>query len=113
MANPFTTLRNAMVRSVQTVMAHDATWTPSAGGTTLTARVYFNEPTEADRLRELEYGPVLPHIQFHVGSFPGLYEAQRSGAVEEIRVVGRKFVVNEVRKHFDGDTYIAKLEEIA
>ena len=100
-----------MVGTVQTVMAHDATWTPSAGGPAQAARVYFNEPTEAENLREMEYGPALPHIQYHVGSFPGLYEAQRAGAVEVVQVVGRTFVVREVRKHFDGDTFIAKLEE--
>lgn len=109
----FDRLQRVLWGTVHKIMGDDATWQPAQGGVPLSAKILFNEPTEAEQL-QVEYQPAMWSMEYHLGQFPGLYEAVRSGSSNErVTIAQRLFVVRSVELKYDGKTYLAHLENIA
>lgn len=112
MANPFDNLRKSMLRTVKGVYKHDATWTPSAGGAAVVAKVLFNEPNNERKQLSGEYYPEIYTMEYFEQDFVGLYESNRSGTPEWVEVNGQRYEVQEVKKFWDGQTYRAQLQKV-
>lgn len=80
----------------------------------------FKEPTGAEQLiaaaprsQGVEYTSEQPTFTYAPGQFPGLFEAVRNGAAQKLRLSdGRRFLVGDIKRRFDGDTFTAIMQPI-
>lgn len=111
--NPFDNLKAKVFDTVGTIMGNDAVWIPSNGSfpAGYTARVLFNNPTEKQRLSDVDYDPTNWTIEYRFTQFPGLKQIIDTSATSEmVTVDGNLYGVRAINKKWDGDTYIAILE---
>lgn len=111
--NIFDGFKDVAFDIVTNVMGYaGATWTPSAGGPTLTGTVLFNNPTEDRKLAAVDYNPIEYRMEYKAGVFDGLKDSVDRNNVEQVVIRGVTFNVREVAKKYDGDTYIAKIDTL-
>lgn len=108
--NIFDGLQNTAFDVVTTTMGYDATWSPSEGGSTLTGRILFNNPTESKKLSEVEYDPYAYRMEYKRGVFDGLKESVDRNGTETVTIKGQDYYVRQVAAKHDGNTLIATLE---
>ena len=108
--NIFDGLQDNCFDVVTTTMGYDATWSPSVGGPTQTARVLFNNPTESRKLSEVEYDPYAYRMEYKMGVFNGLKESADANGTEVVTIKGQQYNVRQVAAKNDGNTLIAVLE---
>jgi hypothetical protein len=98
-------------------MGYDASWTPSAGGATQTARVLFGEPTKDDRLGEYgdNYNLRTFFMEYYSRDFIGLFESVQDVTEELVTIsiddIDRTFVVLLDEAKYDGRNYRVKINE--
>lgn len=98
-------------------MGYDARWTPSIGGSELTARVLFGEPTKDDRLGEYGDNYTLRtfFMEYYQGDFPNLFEAVRDDKKELVYItiddIERVFYVSHEGAKYDGRNYRVELTD--
>lgn len=116
-SNQFDSLSSKVFDVCSNVMGYDASWTPSTGGSTLSARVLFGEPTMDDKLGEYGDNYTLRtfFMEYYLGSFTSLFEVVQKDYEEVVLItiddIQRTFyVVNEECK-YDGRTYRVRLNE--
>lgn len=102
MANLFNNPAAKLFKDITTIFGHDAEWTPSAGGSVLTGRVTFIEPTNEREQFGDTYNPFVSTIEYYEGTFDGLLESVREGNREIIFVNGVEYVAQEYRGIFAG-----------
>lgn len=110
--NPFDGYMKKAFDVTLNVMGSDASWTPSAGGETLTARVHFREPNGEDTLNGATYAPFTFVMEYRIDFFPGLIDRVRSGYAERVVINGTTYHVHSVVKIQDGQTFQAALEQL-
>lgn len=116
-SNLFDNLSGKVFGVCSKVMGYDASWDPSTGGSTLTARVLFGEPTMDDRLGE--YGDVYTlrtfFMEYYEGSFPLLFSNVQNDLEEVVQItiddIQRSFYVSSEECKYDGRTYRVRLNE--
>lgn len=107
----FDSLQNHTHDVVLRTMGDDATWQPSAVGSTLmAAKVLFNRPTELQYVEHAQYNPYEYSMEYKEGDFIGLVEAVREGRNEVVTILGIEYIVQDVPALWDGKTYKAKLQ---
>jgi len=110
---PFEALQRSTFSVIQGVMGFAATWTPAAGGTTLTSRVLFQNPTEDMKLAGVDYDPAHWRMEYQIGDFNGLFTAANARqSAEVVTIEGENYYVRKVSKKFDGKTYVADLQPV-
>lgn len=80
----------------------------------------FKEPTgeeqiipAAPRAQGVEFTSEQPTFVYAPGQFPGLFETVRSGLPQTLRLSdGRRFLVGDIIRRFDGDTFKAIMQPI-
>lgn len=110
MPSPFDGLSAVAFSAAASTFGVSATWAPSVGGGSYITTVFFNKPTNQERLAEAGYAPVEPTFEFQPSAFPGLFESVRTGGVESVTVDGTAYAVLAVEAIHDGRTYLAKLQ---
>lgn len=116
--NPFDNLSSRVFERVQETMGYDATWSPSAGGSTKTARVLFGEPTKDDMLGEYadSFNLRTFFMEWWDDSFIGLFDSVRDDGGEYVTITqdsgDRYFYVRHAFKKYDGRNHRAQLEEV-
>ncbi len=111
MDNLFDNIQGAAHAVVANTMGYAATWTPLAGGDTITGRVLLNKPTKTDKISDQEYQALKPQCEYSINDFPGLYKSVRDGKSEIIAIAGCEYVCYEGERKFDGKTILLTLEE--
>lgn len=114
MGNTFDSYRRSAIDKVTSIMGESASWSPIAGGGSLTAEVLFNSPNvEVEVEDSFTHHPLNPTMEWREPFFPGLYESVRSGESGEIvSINGTDYKVKDVVKLHDGNTYMAELFEV-
>lgn len=116
-SNLFDNLSGKVFGVCSKVMGYDATWTPSTGGSELTARVLFGEPTMDDRLGEYgdKYNLRTFFMEYYQGNFPSLFENVQDDNEELVQItiddIQRMFYVVREEAKYDGRTYRVRLDE--
>jgi hypothetical protein len=105
----FDNLQTAVFGTVNTVMADVAVWTPSTGGSAITAKVLFNDPTGKEEISQQEYDAAKPSIEYLDGTFTGLFELVSGNKRESITINGHQFKAIKAEKKYDGKTIIIHL----
>lgn len=108
----FDNLRRLATNTINTVMGDNASWTPSAGGSAITAKVLTMAPDALHEVGDANYMPGDTVIDYKLEDLTGLYEAVRSGATEVITVDGVNYNVRSVKADVDGKCYLAYLEKV-
>lgn len=111
MGSMFDDIQRAAFNVVKNVFAHDASWTPSAGGSAIETKVLRREPTYKDDLNGLEYSPLRRLMEYFAEDLPGLFESVRSGTLEEVTIDGQKYYVKDFISKWDGKTLVAIIEQ--
>ena len=93
-------------------MGYDASWTPIAGGLPVVGRVLLKEPTEKDLENRVEYNPFIYLLEYFKGTFDGLLESSRGGAIEKLIVLGNTYEVRLPIAKYDGKTIVLICEKI-
>jgi hypothetical protein len=110
MDNLFDGLQVAAHTVVGNTMGNIATWMPSTGGATQTAKVLFKTPTQKGVITDQDYDGISPKIEFLQGDFVGLVDAVRSNKTEMIVISGVSYLAYKVDQKFDGKTVIIHIE---
>ena len=110
MSNLFDDKEERLFNRAGRVFGYHATWTPSAGGTSYTARVLFNRPSEVQRVYDVEYDPTAYFMEYFEGDFPGLKAAADARLDEHVTIQGVEYFIREVKAIWDGKTYKAVME---
>lgn len=110
--NLFDGIRQTAFSVVTTTMGYPVSWQPLAGGPPLTAQVLFNDASETARLLEIEYDPQRAMMEYQQGDLAGLKASVDVKNDEIVIINGVSFGVNEIRAKFDGNTYIAQLQQV-
>jgi len=108
--NIFDDLQDAAFDVVTNTMGYDASWVPSEGGASLTARVLFNNPTETRKLSQVEYDPFRWEMEYKKGDFNGLKDAVDKNNIEIVTLNGKDFYVRQIVAKLDGRTLVATME---
>lgn len=112
MANPFDALGAVAFGTVSTTFGHDASWAPSGGGTTLTARVCFLMQAVPGRVGEVGPAPIEPVFEYLKTDLPGLYASVRGGTEETVTIDGTAYTVADVEPVEGGALYLARLAAV-
>jgi hypothetical protein len=108
----FDSLQKSAFNRVNNLYAHDATWTPTAGGDIQAGKVLFADPTELMELSDIQFTPALIFAEFFDTHFVGLKTAVDDTNNDEVMIIaGVSYNVRYVRKKYDGRTHIAVLEK--
>ena len=116
--NPFDGMSDRVFNACERTMGYDASWTPSLGGSTQTARVLFREPTMSQEIGEFadSYSQRTFFMEFWTDDFTGLDDAVRDDELETVTIRfndgDRNFYVRSVDKKYDGRNFKARLEEV-
>lgn len=90
-------------------MGYDATWHASGGDQV--GRVLFNDPSKKTPLAGVQFQPDGIVMEYHDGTFPGLFELVYGGDYEqEVTINDTRYVVRHVAKEYDGKSYVARIE---
>ena len=108
--NIFDDLQDAAFDVVTNTMGYDASWTPSEGGASLTARVLFNNPTESKKLSQVEYDPFRWEMEYKKGDFDSLKDSVDRNNTEIVTLKGKEFYVRQITAKLDGRTLVATME---
>lgn len=109
--SPFDLLSKSVFAATVETMGYVATWEPAGGGDTQTAKVHFNNPTEAVQRVGIEYNAESWNMEYYEGDFVGLKTAvDARGSAESIQAAGKEWFVKSVIQKHDGKTYIAELK---
>lgn len=114
MKNAFDRLKEQAFGVTSRLMGYHASWSPSEGGPTQTARINFMGPTEIIKVLDMEYNPRNFGMEYMVGTFSGLLEAANSNQNEEFVTITKdgietEYFVQIVRLKQDGDECLATL----
>jgi len=116
-SNLFNTAKVLTAGIVETVMGEPATWEENQ----VAGFGLYRNPTgpemlapSASRADGAEYNSELPTFRYKSGEFPGLYEYVRAGESATIvrQVENRRYLCSEIKRIFDGDTYLMLLEPL-
>jgi hypothetical protein len=110
MGNLFDTVQAAAHQVVNNTMGSAASWTPSAGGATVTGIVLFNKPTQKAEIPDEDYLAISPKVEYLEPAFPGLFESVRLNRSEVIVVDGVSFSIYRAERKYDGKTIIIHVE---
>lgn len=115
--NLFNTAKLLAASTVENVMGEPAIWEegPQMAGFGL-----YRNPTgpqqivnPAQRSDGAEFNSELPTFRYKSGIFPGLYEYVRKGETATLlRSDGARYLCGEIKRVFDGDTFLMLLEPI-
>jgi hypothetical protein len=109
MISPFDGIQKTIFDTATNVFGSVASWTPSEGGETQTAKVLFNDPTESRKFIMPNYDPIDPMMEYHRGVFQGLKESVDRGNSETVIISDISYHVRQVTAHWDGKTYRATI----
>lgn len=109
--NIFDSMQDGLFDLTTATFGYDASWTPTVGGATQTARVHYRRPNEKDSMTSgVAYMPFVFFMEYKQGVFDGLQESVRSGVDEIVTVQGVQHYVRSVERVYDGQTFQAHLE---
>ncbi|SHN45925.1 hypothetical protein [Chitinophaga sp. CF418] len=108
--NLFDGLQAAAQSIVSSTFGYDATWTPSTGGDTLSARVLFISPTDLEKVSDQEYVSAGPRMEYFSGQFPGLLDLVLDRSLEVVTVNGIQYRSVHGKADYDGKTIKIYLE---
>lgn len=108
--NLFDGLQQSALIITRTTFGYDAVWVPSGQQATIAGRVLLKEPTSEYELDGVTFTPFCSVMEYHTGTFPGLFDAVRSKKNETVTVNGVPYWVRTVTSKYDGKTYIAIIE---
>jgi hypothetical protein len=103
--NFFDAIQESAFDIVTNTMGYDASWN------NYTSQVLFNSPSEKQAIQDVEFDPTAFKMEYREGVFDGLKESVDEGNNETIDINGITYYVIEVKKKFDGKTFIATLRE--
>jgi hypothetical protein len=107
----FDSLQKAAQNVVTNTMGYVASWTPSTGGETQTAKVLFNKPTQQEQVSDQDYQAIRPRMEYFKGELPGLLESVRKRGDETVIIDGVSYIPFSGEMKFDGKTIIIYLEQ--
>jgi hypothetical protein len=107
----FDGLQRTAVNKVNNLYAEAGSWTPSAGGSPITGKVLFENPTRAMELSGMEFDPKAILAEYFEPDFTGLDVAANSGLNEVLVINGVPYNVRQVLRKYDGKTNLAILEK--
>lgn len=97
-----------------------ALWSTGLAGTPIAGTGLFKEPTAGQIITPnsrnttgAEYNQTTPTFEFATGVFPGLREAAAVPDSGEYLILRQRvFIVGAVTKLYDGETWLAQLQEV-
>jgi len=116
--NPFDGLSDRVFDACEKTMGYNASWTPSQGGSTQTARVLFKEPTQDEEIGEYadSYIQRTFFMEYWDDDFTGLETAVNNDVRETVTISfnggDRTFYIRAVHRKYDGRNFKARIEEI-
>ncbi len=110
--NLFDTLQQNTFNVVKNTMGYDASWTPTAGGDSITAKVLLNQPTKDETVSDIDYDALHPSVEYFEADLPGLYESVSDNINEVITINGNNFNCYHAIKKYDGKTIIIDLKPV-
>lgn len=108
--NLFDGMQKAMFSTVTNTFGYSATWLPSTGGLTKSAKVLLNEPTKEHELAGITYTPTTYIVEWWGEDWEGLKESIDYGNSEQVEVNGKTYDVRAVTLLYDGKNNRAVLE---
>ena len=106
----FEGLQNAAFATAEAVFGFSASWTPSTGGSAVTTKVLFQNPTEQMKLAGVDYDPDAWRMEYRMGEFQALKGLVDTRGTSEIVVIESvEYYVAKISTKFDGKTMVATL----
>lgn len=104
MQNLFDHFQKNALSITRRVFGYDAIWIRSTGGQ-VAGRVLLKEPTEAYDVNGVAFSPFHSIMEWHEGTFEGLFELARGKKNEQVQVNGRMYYVRTPYADYDGKVF--------
>ena len=113
--NPFDTIQAAAFDVVTTTFGYNATWTPANGGAAIAAKVLYKDATDKHGISDEDYEIERYKAEYKLEDFTGLKDLVDSAdtmehlQIELVDGVFTDFIVRQIKRKYDGKTFIAYL----
>jgi len=113
--NPFDSIQAATFDVVTTTFGYNATWTPANGGAEQPAKVLYKDATDKHGLSDEDFEIERYKAEYKQEDFAGLKAlVDAADTIEHIQIelsegVFTDFIVREVKRKYDGKTFVAYL----